>query len=103
MSKEQYEVLWPRGEQRIKKTPLASRPDTLDGKRIAFVWDYLFRGDMVFSWLEDAIKARYPKAEFVHWREFGNTHGPNEREVVAALPERLKATKADVAISAMGC
>jgi hypothetical protein len=39
----------------------------------------------------------------VSWREFGNTHGRDEREVVAALPERLKALGVDAVISGMAC
>jgi hypothetical protein len=37
----------------------------------------------------------------VGWREIGNTHGSDEREMIAALPARLKAMGVDAAISAM--
>ena len=37
------------------------------------------------------------------WREFGNTHGGDERKVVAALPQRLKELGVDAVISGMGC
>jgi hypothetical protein len=40
---------------------------------------------------------------FVSWREFGNTHGSEEREVVAALPKRLRELGVDAVISGMGC
>jgi hypothetical protein len=98
-----FEVLWPRGEHRAKPSALASRPATLNGKRIAFIWDYLFKGDQIFAQLEGAIRERFPNAEFVHWSEFGNTHGPDERAIVAALPQRLKDLRVDAAISGMGC
>ena len=98
-----YEVYWPRSPQRGELRPLARRLDTLAGKKIAFLWDYLFRGDEVFAVLGEALKARFPSVSFIDWREFGNTHGTDERKVVAALPERFKALGVDAAISGMGC
>jgi len=98
-----YGVLWPGGERRIGNSAIASRPSTLGGKRVALLWDYLFKGDEVFTHLQTYIRERFPDVEFIHWDEFGNTHGPNERAVVAALPQRLREMRIDVAISGMGC
>lgn len=99
----QYEALWPRSPRQAKMKSLAKRLDTLEGKTIAWVWDYLFRGDEVFAQLEESLKARYPGVKFVPWSEFGNTHGGDERAVVAALPRKLKALGADAIVSGMGC
>ena len=41
--------------------------------------------------------------QFVSYDEFGNTHGGDEREVVAALPAQLKELEVDAVISGMGC
>lgn len=98
-----YHALWPRAPRQAKVKPLAKRLDTLEGKTIAWVWDYVFRGDEVFAQLEESFKARYPGVKFVHWSEFGNTHGGEEREVVAALPQKLKALGVDAVVSGMGC
>ncbi|MBI3044876.1 MAG: hypothetical protein HYY78_18825 [Betaproteobacteria bacterium] len=98
-----YEALWPRSPRQTKVKPLAPRLDTLEGKTIAQTWDYVFRGEEVFGFLEEGLKARFPGVRFVSWREFGNTHGGEEREVVAALPRRLKALGADAVVSGMGC
>ncbi len=98
-----FDVVWPRGERWVKAMPVAPPPASLNGKRVGLLWDYLFRGDEVFGHLREAIAAKYPDATFVHWEEFGNTHGPNEREVVAALPRRLKELRVDAVISGMGC
>ena len=98
-----YEALWPRSPRQSKIKPLAKRLDTLDGKTIAQVWDQVFRGDEVFEFLEEGIKARYPTAKFVSWKAFGNTHGSDERAVVAALPEKFKEQEVDAVISGMGC
>ena len=98
-----YEALWPRSPRQARGKPLAKRLDTLAGKTVALVWDYLFRGDEVFECLEAGFKARYPSVRFVSWREFGNTHGSDEREVVAALPQRFRELGVDALISGMGC
>lgn len=98
-----YEALWPRSPRQSKVKPLAPRLDTLAGKTIAQTWDYVFRGDEVFEFLEEGLKARFPGVRFRSWREFGNTHGSDEREVVAALPKRLQELGADAVISGMGC
>ena len=99
----QYEALWPRSPRQAKVKPLARRLDTLAGKTIAWVWDYMFRGDEVFAQLEESLRARYPGVKFVSWSEFGNTHGSEEREVVAALPQKLKALGVDAVVSGLGC
>jgi len=98
-----YEALWPRSPRQSKVKPLAPRLSTLEGKTIAQLWDYVFRGDEVYEFLEEGLKARFPGVRFVSWREFGSTHGSDEREVVAALPQRLKQLGADAVISGMGC
>jgi len=98
-----YKALWPRSPRQSKVKPLAKRLDTLAGKTVAQVWDQVFRGDEVFAFLEEGLKARFPGVKFVSWREFGNTHGSEEREVVAALPGKLKSFGADAVVSGMGC
>ena len=55
-----YPVLWPRGPKAGSISPLAERPATLDGKKIAFLWDYLFRGDEIFPMLASELAVRYP-------------------------------------------
>ncbi|MFN7085041.1 MAG: hypothetical protein ACK4N4_00260 [Burkholderiales bacterium] len=99
----QYEALWPRSPRQAKVKPLARRLDTLEGKTIAWVWDYMFRGDEVFAQLEESLRARYPGMKFVSWSEFGNTHGSEERAVVAALPRKLKTLGVDAVVSGLGC
>ena len=98
-----YEVVWPRSERKSELTPLARRLETLDGVKVAQLWDFLFRGDEVFEALEDDLRARFPKIEFISWREFGNTHGDEEVQILAGLPQRLKDLGVGAVISGMGC
>jgi len=98
-----YEVVWPSGERKQKMRPLAKRLDTLQGKTIAQLWDYLFAGDEVFAALEEKLREQYPDVKFVGWREFGSTHAVNEKELLASLPQRFKELGVDAAISSMAC
>ena len=98
-----YEVVWPSGERRQALRQLARRLDTLKGKTIAQLWDYLFKGDEVFSALEEKLREQFPGVKFVSWREFGSTHAVNEKELLASLPQRFKELGVDAAISSMAC
>lgn len=98
-----YEVLWPRGEKTVEVSALAPRLDDLNGKTVCQLWDYLFRGDEIFPMLETALRERYPDIKFVRYEEFGSTHGGDERDVMRALPDKLKKLGADAVISGMGC
>jgi hypothetical protein len=98
-----YEVVWPCGERRLKMRPLAKRLDTLNGKTVAQLWDYLFAGDEVFTALEGKLREQYPEVKFVSWREFGSTHAVNEKELLASLPQRFRDLGVDAAISSMAC
>jgi len=98
-----YEALWPRSPRQVGVKPLARRLDTLNGKTIAQLWDYVFRGNEVFALLEEGLKKRYPDVRFVNFKEFGNTHGSEEREVLASLPRKFKEMGVDAVISGMGC
>ena len=98
-----YEVVWPSGERRLKTRPLAKRLDTLNGKTVAQLWDYLFAGYEVFEALEAELAKTYPDVKWVSWREFGSTHAVNEKELLASLPARFKDLGVDAAISCMAC
>jgi len=98
-----YEALWPRSPRHVQLKRLARRLDTLAGKTIAQLWDFQYRGDEVFEWLEEELEVRFGSVRFVSWREFGSTRGRDEREIIAALPKRFKELGVDAAISGMGC
>lgn len=99
----EYAVVWPRSPRTAKLTRLAERYDTLRGKTIAQLWDYIFRGDEIFPILEEELARRFPDTRFVNYKVFGSTHGADEREVLARLPAMLREQGADAVISGMGC
>jgi hypothetical protein len=96
-------VLWPRGKKTVEVTPIAGRLSTLEGKTIGELWDDLFRGDEIFPMLEKELAARFPGVKFVPYRVFGSTHGADERNVIARLPESLRERGVDAVISGMAC
>ena len=98
-----YEAYWPRSPRQERMRTLAPRLPTLEGKTVAQLWDQLFKGDVVFELLEEALKKRIPGIRFVSWRDFGSTHGGEEKEVLAALPQRLRTLGVDAVISGMAC
>ena len=98
-----YEAYWPRGARQQRTRALAPRLDSLEGKTVAQLWDYLFKGDEVFALLEEGLKKRFPGVKFVSWRDFGSTHSGEEKEALAALPARFKELGVDAVISGMAC
>ena len=98
-----YEVVWPRSRQAIDPQALAERPATLDGKTVAFLWDYLFRGDEIFPVIAEELQARYENLAIIDYREFGSTHGQHEAEVVASLSKKLSDLGVDAVVSGMAC
>lgn len=98
-----FDVVWPSAPRGVQAHRQAHRLPTLDGKRVAFLWDYVFRGDELFPVLGKELQRRFPAIEIVDYTEFGNLHGADEKEKVAALPETLKAAEVDAVVSGMGC
>jgi hypothetical protein len=98
-----YKVVWPRAKRFESGAKLAKRLDKLEGKVVAELWDWIFKGDVMFDVFEQELAKRYPGIKFVSWKEFGEVHGANEKEVLAALPERLKQFNVDAVICGVGC
>jgi hypothetical protein len=96
-----FEAHWPRAARRMKTKQLAPRPQSLAGKRVALLWDYLFRGNDIFDVVEEELRKRFPGISFMGWREVGNIHGSDEREMIAALPGRLREAGVDAVITAV--
>ncbi|HSQ03201.1 MAG TPA: UGSC family (seleno)protein, partial [Burkholderiales bacterium] len=66
------------------------------------LWDYIFRGELIYPLLREKLRARYPGVKFIDYTEFGNIHGPKQREIVAGLAGKLKALGCDAVISGIG-
>ena len=98
-----YNVVWPAGKKAISGTKLAKRLDSLNGKVVAELWDWVFKGDIMFEAFRESLHKMYPDITFVSWKDFGEIHGPNEHEVLKALPDNLKKYNVDAVICGVGC
>ena len=98
----EYDVVWPLGRMSFEELPASRRSADLKNKRVAFLWDYAFFGDAMFAAVQQELAQRYPGIQFIPFDAFGNTHGHNEREVIAALQERLREHRVDIAVSGIG-
>lgn len=102
-SPEIHAVYWPRGRKTVSFAPTSPRPGSLEGKTVAFLWDYLFRGDEIFPMIQQGLAERFPGVNVIGYETFGSTHGEDEHAILAGLPDRLRELKVDAVISGMGC
>ena len=98
-----YDVVTPRPPLGVQARNTAARLNTLEGKRIGFVWDYMFRGEEIFPALERALRERFPDIEVVGYDTFGNIHGPDEKALIAGLPTVMSQHLVDAVIVGNGC
>lgn len=103
MTETDYDVVWPSSPMGVQAQRSAARLDSLEGKRVAFLWDYLFRGDELFPVLEKELSQRFEAIDVVGYEEFGNTHGSDEVERIAGLGAFLAERQVDAVVSGMGC
>lgn len=98
----QYGVVWPLGKPAYAARAPNERVADLSNKVIGETWDYLFRGEEWFPILREELSKRYPGIRFVTYDTFGNLHGPNQRALIAKLPELLRKHQVDAVISGIG-
>ncbi|MDO8673008.1 MAG: hypothetical protein Q7O66_16495 [Dehalococcoidia bacterium] len=95
-----YEVVWPLARTAagapIKPSPAIA---DLNGKTIGELWDYRFKGDRMFAIIRDSLRQRFPDVKFVDYSNFGDIHGPDEVEVISALPGLLRKHGVDAVIT----
>ena len=98
-----YEVVWPLGKT-VPHPPVDLAPPILDlsGKTVGELWTGVFRGDQIFSTLNEELRKKYPGIKILDHKVMGNTHGRDEREYVANLANLLREQGCDAVISAVG-
>jgi hypothetical protein len=97
-----YEVVWPLGRSVTEAFTPSSRLPDLGGKTIAQLSLGAFRADDMFGRLREHLSARFPDIKFVDASVFGRIGGRYEAEVIAALPDKLRAHGVDAAICGTG-
>jgi hypothetical protein len=99
---EAFAVLAPLGRPARAALTRPPRLTSLDGRRVAFVWDEIFRGDEMFAVIAQELTARWPRVEFVGHEHFGNPEQRDGTAVIEALPGRLRAHRIDAVIAGVG-
>lgn len=97
-----YEVVWPLGAHSTGLDRLAPRLADLNGKVIGELWNNVYKGNIAFPVIREALLERYPDIEFVEWTEFGDTHGADADAVVTNIPEMIRERGIDALISGVG-
>lgn len=99
----QVEVAWPRGEKAVEAFPLARRLDSLEGKTIGIIWDWVYRGDEIYPIVQAELTKQYPDIKFIDYEVFGNPHSAHEAEVFKNLPKLSAEHGCDAFIVGVGC
>lgn len=97
-----FEVVWPSTQSRVDRIESVEGLDGLNGKRIAYIWDYRFKGTEMWDLITGELSKLYPGVEFVGHEVFGNIHSDDEVELVGALPEKLRDHRVDAAVVGVG-
>jgi len=97
-----YDVVCPLGRNAFNSADTVQRVSDLSGKTVAAIWDYLFRGDEIFEIVSRKLAETYPGMTFVRHQVFGNTHGSQQRQLLAEIPAKLKEHRVDAVISSVG-
>jgi len=98
----QYLALSPLGAQARRATHATEGLSSLNGTTIGQLWNHMFRGDEVFGMAREGLRHQFPTLRFLDHREFGNIHGPDEVQVISALPRLLKEKGCSGVISGIG-
>jgi hypothetical protein len=97
-----YDVVWPLGKSHWDRRDPNPGLGDLNDKTIAEVWDRVFRGEEIFPALRAALKKKYPRVRILEYDTFGDTHGVNQKQVLAELPQVLRERGVDAVISGVG-
>ena len=102
LSEARYDVVWPLGKSHWDTRAPTDRVADLRGKTICEIWDHVFRGEQIFPIVRETMRRLYPGVRIVEYDKFGDTHGPHQKEVLAALPGLLRRYGCDAVISGIG-
>jgi len=102
MSEPVYKVVWPLGKSTYQIVSMKPRIADLAGKTIGELSHGGFRDQEIRPIVEEVLAKQFPGIKFIDHTAFGNIHGRNETEAIAALPENLHRHGVDAVISGIG-
>lgn len=89
------EVVSPAGQPTVASRGAVARLPDLNGKRVAEIWNGVFKGDQTFPIVREALRARYPGIEIVPYTEFPHVSGDDRPNAQAAVGRELAALARD--------
>jgi hypothetical protein len=96
-----FVVYSPEGQQRSKSDVSALRLPDLEGKRVGYLWDRLFRGEEMFEEIAGYLESEYGSVAVPHER-FGEvpltTEGQDEQHVLDDLSAALDSNDVDCVV-----
>jgi hypothetical protein len=100
--KKMYEVVYPLGRMTQHAKSDIARLEGLDRMTIAELSNHKYQSEFTFKALEKILRKRYPNVKLIPHEVFGHIYGPQETEVINALPGKLKELEVDGVISGNG-
>ena len=90
----------------MKKTAMAPRLNTLEGKTVAMVWNHSFKADITFPAIAESLKNQYPGVKIVPYTEIDSAiraaGGDIKSADATALQKVFKLKAFDAVISGNG-
>jgi hypothetical protein len=103
---EKFSVICPAGLPAVKTSRPAPRLPDLNGKTVAEVWNGVFKGDVLFPLVREALRRRYPGVRIIPYTEFHHLPGSDvpaeQRALTAELLAAARARGAHAVITGMG-
>jgi hypothetical protein len=96
-----FVVFSPEGNQPSTGDVSAPRLSDLEGKRVGYLWDRLFRGEEMFEEIATYLEAEYGSVAIPHER-FGEvpltTEGESEQHILDDLSKALDSNEVDCVV-----
>ena len=103
---EKLEVFSPEGLNAVRQAHAAPRLTTLHRKRVAEIWNGVFKGDMTFPVIRELLTNKFPDVEIVPYTEFPHTPASDnpvrQRELAREIALLVKEKGCDAVISGNG-
>lgn len=72
---ETFDVCSPVGGEKIKQHSSAKRLKSLNGATIGELWNGVFKGEVTFPLIREALVKRFPDIKVIPFTEFPHLHG----------------------------
>src|SRR4029453_14255377 len=103
---EREKVVSPLGFEAFRQAGIASRIENLNGKTVGEFWNGVFKGDLAFPVIREAVKKKYPGLRVVPYTEFPhaphNDDAASQRELARRMAALAKEKRCDAVVSGMG-